>query len=436
MKKPLRLTLALVATALIASCGGNASSEASDDTFKPALDPNTSCELTVVGSLDDFQALDKEIEKFCDEATGIYRNVRINYYKPDDYENDIITLLEREDDAPNIFVPNAAWMSDNEKYNSVLAHMEDLSDPKLKLNLGCIRPGLRNRDASGKVSAVPVFSRTYGMLVNKDLFKRENIAIPTTWNELLAASSSLLEKGYESPMMGYSLKDSACLMNIVAYPAFVAALAKNPEMVEKANNLDPSAGEYMRGALTQVKELIDGDVIDLNTCDTIADNYNEVLLRFLEGDVPMMLCGGDTPSGIIKRQDRSQAYSESPFEYALYPVPMTEQGGYFIDSPSIKLSVNKDCKNLDMTNEFMRFLISDKELSAMASIKHLVTPTKDMSFDSLYAPFGQVPEARTYSPEALGVEDPLAKQIRIASYKVGRGLISVEDAVSNYGQFK
>ena len=114
---------------------------------------------------------------------------------------------------------------------------------------------------------------------------------------------------------------------------------------------------------------------------------------------------------------------------------MSEQGGYFIDSPSVQFSVNKDCENLDMTNEFMRFLIRKPELNAMASLKRLVTPTTEMSFDPMYAAFGQIPADRTFSPEGLGVKDPLAKQIRIASFKVGRGEITVDQAVAQYGSF-
>ena len=80
------------------------------------------------------------------------------------------------------------------------------------------------------------------------------------------------------------------------------------------------------------------------------------------------------------------------------PIPLTEAGGYFIDSPSLEFSVNKNCENLDMTNEFMRFLITNEALNEMASVKRLVTPTTDLSFDSVYAPFGQLPSERIISP--------------------------------------
>ena len=71
----------------------------------------------------------------------------------------------------------------------------------------------------------------------------------------------------------------------------------------------------------------------------------------------------------------------------------------------------------------------------MASAKRLVTPTKMMSFDPVYAPFGKVPSERTFSPEVLGIKDPLTVQIRKASYKVGKGELTIDEAVSMYGQF-
>jgi multiple sugar transport system substrate-binding protein len=115
---------------------------------------------------------------------------------------------------------------------------------------------------------------------------------------------------------------------------------------------------------------------------------------------------------------------------------LTDQGGYFIDSPSVEFAVNKECDNLDMTNEFMRFLITNKELNEMASVKRLVTPTADLSFDAVYAPFGKIPSERTISPEVVGITDSLTVQVRFASYQVGKGEITVDEAVKNYGTYE
>ena len=429
MKKLLCTILIICMFATLAACSGKPQEETAAG-FKPALDTKTNCTITVAGNYDNFEALEAAFDRF----NEIYPNVQLNYVKLDDYNNMLGTVLESAD-KPNIFF-SYTWMIGNEQYNSVFAHMEELSDSSIGLDLNCIRPGLINHDAEGHVMLVPVFSRTYGMLVNNDLFKKEGLSVPTTWTELMTVCEAFRSKGYTSPMMGYSVKSSSCFMNTVAYPLFTATLAENPEALKPANELDPSAGEYMRPALETVEKLIQNGCIDLNECDKIEDNYTKVILRFFEGDVPMMICTADTVSGTKKRESQSEAFTNAPFNYTFSPIPLTDKGGYFIDSPSVEFSVNKNCDDLDMTNEFMRFLITNKELNEMASIKRLVTPTTELSLDSVYAPFGKVPSDRIISPEVLGITDALTVQVRLAAFQVGKGDITVDEAVAMYGRFE
>ncbi len=429
MKKLLCAILILCGLLSLTACG-TAPEEKAAAGFKPALDTSASCRITVAGSYDNFEALEAEFVRF----NEFYPNVQLSYVKLDDYNNVLGTALE-SNDKPNIFF-SYTWMIGNEKYSQVAAHMEDLSDESLGLNLGCIRSGLINHGAEDRILLVPVFSRTYGMLVNNDLFEKEGLAVPTTRTELMNVCEEFRGKGYASPMMGYSVKSSSCFMNTVAYPLFTATLAENPEALKLANELDPAAGEYMRPALEAVDQLVRNGCVDLEECDKIEDNYTKVILRFFEGDVPMMICTGDTVSGTKKRESQSDAFSASPFQYTFLPIPLTEEGGYFIDSPSVEFSVNRNCDNLDMTNEFMRFLITNGELNEMASVKRLVTPTTDLSLDPVYAPFGQVPADRIISPEVLGITDPLTVQVRLAAFQVGKGEITVDQAVTMYGSFE
>ncbi len=429
MRKLISCIVVICAIASLTACAGKTSGKKSD-VFTPSLDANTECSITVAGSYDNFEALEAEFDRF----NEMYPNVQLSYVKLDDYYNILDTVLE-SDDKPNIFFTNAGMIG-NEKQAHVFEHTEDLADPSVGLYLDCIRPGLVDRDEQGRVMMVPVFSRSYGMLVNNDLFEKEGLKVPTTWTELMNVCEEFRNKGYASPMMGYSADASSCLMYTVAYPMFVATLADAPDALALANDMDPSAGEYMRPALEAVEQLIKSGCVDINECDKIEDNYTEVILRFFEGDVPMMICAGDTVSGTRKRESQSEAFTNAPFTYTFNPIPLTDKGGYFIDSPSVEFAVNKECDNLDMTNEFMRFLITSKELNEMASVKRLVTPTSDLSFDAVYAPFGQVPSERTISPEVVGITDPLTVQIRFAAYKVGKGELTVDDAVSKYGTFE
>ena len=426
MKKMLCVILGALLAIVPTACISRAKAESA---FQPRLDTDTSCQITVIGSYSNFEALETEFDRF----NEFYPDVELNYWKPDDYNNLLGTVLESSN-APNIFF-SYQWMCGNEKYQQVYDHMEDLSDPQLGLDLDCLRTGLLNLDADGHLLMVPIFARNYGMLVNNDLFAKEGLQVPATWEELLAVCEAFLSKGYASPMMGYSAGSSGCLMNTLVYPEVVAALSEEPEALRAANEMEPSAGEYMRPGLEAMMQLIGNGYINLEKCGEISDNYTQVILRFFEGDVPMMICTGDTVSGTGKRESQSEAFSRAPFSYSFTPIPLSEAGGYFIDSPSIQFSVNKTCDNLDMTNEFMRFLVSRQELNRMASSKRLVTPTTDLSFDAVYAPFGQVPAERVLCPEVIGITDQLATQVRNAAYQVGIGAVTIDEAVSQYGSF-
>ena len=426
MRKMLCVILSVLLAVISMACASPAGAE-SAGVFQPRLDTSTSCEITVVGSYSNFEALEAEFDSF----NEFYPNVELTYWKPDDYENLLGMVLEGKN-APNIFF-SFPWMYGNDNYRTAFEHMEDLSDPDLGLDLECIRPNLLRYDADGQLLTVPVFARNYGMLVNNDLFEKEGLQVPTTWEELLAACQVFLSKGFASPMMGYSAGPSSCLMSILVYPEVVAALADDPEALQAANGMNPSAGECMRRSLESMMQLIESGYINLDQCSGISDNYTQVILRFFEGDVPMMICTGDTVSGTGKRESQSEAFSANPFTYTFVPIPLSEDGGYFIDSPSIEFSVNKTCDNLDMTNEFMRFLISREELNKMALAKRLVTPTKDLSFSAVYEPFGQVPAERVLCPETIGITDALFVQVRNAAYQVGTGAATIDDVVSQYG---
>jgi multiple sugar transport system substrate-binding protein len=429
MKKIFSIILSAFMILGLASCGSEDNQD-SQKGFEPRLDKNTSCKISIVGTYSNFEALEAEFDRF----NEYYPNVELNYTKIDDYNNSIATVLSGSS-APNIFF-SFSWMTGNSAYDSVFAKMENLADGSLGLDLDCIRQGLLNRDSQGRVLTVPIFSTSYGMLINNDRFEKEGLKVPRTLQELYDVCAAFKEKGYASPLMGYSADPSGCLMNTIAYPLFAANLAEHPETVTLANKCDPAAGEYMRPALETLSQLISKGCINLEECNKIGDNYTEVILRFFEGDVPMMICTGDTVSGTGKRESQSEAFTAHPFNYTFAPVPTTEKGGYFLDSPSVQFSVNNSCKDLDMTNEFMRFLISKTELNQMASVKRLITPSDDLSFDKVYAPIGGVSSELTISPTALGIEDTLAVQIRIASYKVGTGDMTVDEAVAKYGTLK
>ena len=398
--------------------------------FQPSLDTSTNCYINVAGGYNNFEALEAEFDRF----NVYYPNVKLTFTKIDDYNNMIGTVLEGND-APDIYVSNS-WMYGREQYKVAIEHAENLADPALNLSLDCIRPNIMLKTDDGTLPMVPVFSNTYGMLVNNDLFKKEGLSVPTTYQELVAVCDAFRKKGYENPMMGFSREEKTSLFTVTVYPFFFGTVAKDAEAVKKLNALVPSAGEYMRPSLEKIVQFLNDGCVDLGACAEIKNNYDAVILRFFKGDVPMMACSGDTVSGTKKREERSEAFIANPFTYTFAPVPMSDEGAYFLDMPNLQFSINKKSPNLDMANEFMRFLITSRELNEMAQNKGLMPPTKDLSFNSMYAPFRTVPGSRTLSPEVFGLTDDAVIQFRQALYKVGTGEMTIDEAVAHYGSFE
>ena len=429
MKKTMSMILAILMILQLAACSGEKQEPAMEEGFKPALDTATSCHIKVVGGYDNFEALEAEFDLFHE----YYPNVEMMYTKVDDYNNMIGTVLNGND-APDIYV-NYSWMYGREQYKSSIDHAENLADSKLGLNLDCIRSNIILNTDDGTLPMVPVFSNTYGMLVNKSLFEKEGLSVPTTYKELVEVCDAFRKKGYDNPLMGYSKKETTSLFSLSIYPYFCGTVAKDAEAVKKLNALEPSAGEYIRSSLEKILQFLNDCNIDLEACSEIENNYDAVILRFFEGDVPMMTCSGDTVSGTAKRESRSEAFIASPFKYTFVPIPMSDEGANFLDMSNLQFSVNKESKNLDMANEFMRFLITSEELNRMAQKKGLMSPTKDLSFNSMYAAFEAVPESRILSPEVIGLTDDAVIQLRQAVYKVGTGEMTVDEAVANYGKF-
>ena len=430
MKKTLCLLLSVLMILGLAACGSEKQEPvAEEEGFKPALDTSTSCNINVAGGYDNFEALEVEFDRF----NKYYPDVELTFTKVDDYNNMIGTVLNGND-APDIYV-NYSWMYGRDQYSSSIDHAEDLSDPALGLDLDCIRSNIILNTEDGTLPMVPIFANTYGMLVNNDLFEKEGLDVPTTYKELVEACDAFRKKGYENPMMGFTKEETTSLFTLTSYPFFCATMADDAKAVEKFNAFDPAAGESMRPTLEKCQQFLSDGCANLDACAQIEDNYEAVILRFFEGDVPMMVCSGDTVSGTKKRESRSEAFIANPFEYTFVPVPMSDEGAYFLDMPNLQFSVNKDSQNLDMANEFMRFLITSEELNEMAQNKGLMSPTKDLSFNSMYAAFGDVPESRILSPEVIGLTDDAVIQLRQAVFMVATGEMTIDEAVAAFGTF-
>lgn len=422
MKKLTYLFFAGVMALGVSSC------KSSEKKFKPSLDTSTTCALSVKGHYDNFEALDEQISKF----NAFYPNVTIKYEKVDNYTKEsVVNELFVGDSAPDIYFINNAWENDS-RYVNLFKYAEDLSDPNTGIDLSVVREELIYKDKDGHVPFVPIFTNSYGMIVNEEIFSKNNLSIPKTYQQLIQVCNSLIDLGYESPVMSY--KGS---LYSLYFPYFLSTINGNKEAVDALNTLQASAGSYLRSGLEKAKDFDDYHFIDKNKCtDEIAkDNTDSICLRFYKGDVPMMFTEVNRLSGSNKREASSPEYQASPFKYSFQPIPTDNNNGYFFNTITLSFAVNKESKNLAMANEFMRFLIRSQSLNEMNSSKRQISPAKKLGDDKLFNSFKDVlKDNRVFYNYVVGLSANADTQARKAFDKLLGGS-SVDEAIAGYGTY-
>jgi len=428
--KVIILALVLMVALCVSSCSRKEESktQTAQAGFTPRLDASTQGKVTIVGHYSNFEALEAEFNLF----NKYYPNVELNYTYLDNYNGIIVTALSSAE-APDIFF-TYPWMVYQEKYASIYDTAVDLADPALGIDLSCIRSSLIYTDENGKVPTVPVYTTTYGMMVNETIFEKEGIAVPKTYSELVSACEKLKKAGYENPIMAYNRGNF--LLFPLYFPYFCAQIQGNQSALSDLNAMNQGAGKYMRSSLELAADFMSRGFVNLEDCNKLENDYNAVIMRFFQGDVPMMLASGNTVSGTEKRESQSEAFTANPFRYSFQPVPSTEQGGYFLNSISLGFAINGNSANLEMAKEFMRFLVNADELNRMAKAKRMVTPCNEMALDDIYAAFGQLDASHVINQSELGLDDAPDQQVRKAGWQVSNGNMTVDEAVSAFGTLK
>ena len=420
MKKLSAFMLLLASVLPFSSCKKES---ADPNAFKPQYDKNTSCSLMVRGHYDNFESLKQEFYRF----NKYYPHVQLSYEYDKDHKKNILTALQG-DTPPDIFFTYTST-----DFASLSDYTEDLSSEELGLDLGCIRDNLLYEDADGKMPYVPIFTTSFGMMVNKNLFKKYSLRIPDTYQELIKVCQNFKNKGVEYPMLGHT----SMVLYPLYFPYFLSTIINNPTAIQALNTDTANAGQYVRSSLELAKDFMDRGFVDKEECSAIGDDYNKTILRFFEGDVPMMLAKGNTFSGTEKRETQSENFSKHPFKYSFVPVPSTERGGYCYNTVELCFSVNKQSQNRQMANEFMRFLLSSngKELNKMSQGKRMMTACKDLSYDTAYSAFNSLDEDRFFAPSQFGLLDAPDQQVRKAANDIVWNGVTVDVAISKFGTY-
>ena len=416
----------------IAGCN-NTPAEEKEEPFSPNLDTTTESEIIIKGHYSDFNDLLDQINVF----NTYYPNIAVHYVPVSTYTKEAtIKDLFVGDNAPDIYFVNNGWES-IAMYVPFFEHAEDLSDPSTGIDLSKIREDLIYKDKNGHVPVVPIFTNAYGMIVNEELFENNNLSIPKTYNELIQVCNSLIDLGYESPVMSW--KGS---IYSLYFPYFLSTINGNQEAIEGLNNSaengDNAGGKYLRSALEKALDFNNYHFIDKDKCnDTFTkDDRTGLLKPFYKGDIPMIFTEANRLSSSYKSEADSEDWKKHNFKYSFQPIPTTEEGGYYYNTHTLSFGVNKDSKNLAVANEFMRFLIRYDTINTLNSAKRQISPAKVLGEDKFFNSFKDVlKEDHVLYNYKIGLSAEADTQARLAFNDLLSGT-SIDTVIANYGSYK
>lgn len=376
MKIAKKLAAAVLAAVMVCGSGCSNSEDTGAGEFTPKLDTNAAATLNIIGGLQNFEALEAVITDFGE----YYPNVEVVYSYLDDYNSNIEARIA-SDSSVGIFQMKPT----NYDVQSLAEACEDLRDC---IDTSDVRENVVDSViVDGKMYCLPLALNANGMAVNVTLLEKYDLETPTNYSEFLNCCKVLKENGY-TPIQGFSEYNSiSSLMRCKVYCDIANTEEDDEDIINSMKNAEDGCTSVVTGAYEIVKEIFDNGYMDLSLNLEFTDSYNDVIMRFFNGDVPFMLMTSEGFSGTKKRETKSEYYSANPFEYVYICTPFAEDDGYSYIENWVGFSVNKNCTDKEWAEEFMRFLATKDELNTLASIKNMPSVAKesdDSRFERIY----------------------------------------------------
>ena len=319
--------------------------------FVPALDTDKEVTLNMVGSWGNFEALEAAAQDF----EKYYPNVEIVYTQLKNFTEDLTNRAATGEDL-DIFMTNW-WNNNTEDQAEIYAsYAEDLNEAGLDLSL-FRQEAVEGYVMDGKLCALPIYAAPHGYMVNLDLLKEAGLEVPQTWDDFMHCCETLQAAGYEHPILAHSSYFGR------------SALAHCMNLIRKGEEPD----QAFEDTLDLLDELAASGYI-MEDSDDLKDNYEALILRFFEGDVPFACFSSSNYSGTKKREAKSEAFGKNPFAYAFISSPYDDESvTYYNQLNAISFSVYKDSAQVDYANELLRFLSEPEEMRVLAEVKNMPT---------------------------------------------------------------
>ncbi|CDN43813.1 Extracellular solute-binding protein family 1 [Paenibacillus sp. P22] len=281
---------AVTAMTLLTACSGGTNNEASSKNGEGA-DAGKKTKLTVWHNFAGDDARAKTVRAKIEEFAASHPDVELDAQAipPDGYRQRLSTVAAA-DEMPDVFLSYSGSHIKGFQESGLVQPINELLDSKQEWKDNFLPGAFDGSTIDGSTYLAPLaMSATSFLYYNADLFKQNNVAVPKTWDELMAAVAAFnkagitpIALGNKAPWVAQSTILGSLADRVTGTEWFKKAVAQ-----DGASFADPQFVE----ALGYFKQLVDANAFakDANTIDnTQAEQY------FVQGKAAMMVSGAWT----------------------------------------------------------------------------------------------------------------------------------------------
>lgn len=399
MKKIFKVSMLGIALLGLAACGDKKEEATTTKDLSAIYDYNEKLDPNEAVTINMFQNAPEYSDQFnqlYDEYKKLHPNVTINLeITQSDYATVLKTKLNSSS-QPDVFSTNSG-----EEIESYKDYSLDLSGTPLEKQIDSNL--LDSFSADGKLYGIPFKTDAFGLIYNKDLFKKAGISeVPKTLDELEDVCQKLDAKGIQPFTTGF--KES--WVNKQVFQQFVStqSAGKPKEFVESLNTGEDKISNYplLTDNWFRLVDLVKkyGDKKPLET------DLNAELTAFATNKAAMIFGQGTWVEGDILKVD-----DKMPIGFTAWPISDNPDEAKIVLGSDLAIRINKNSKVKDWAVDLFNFMYtSDYGKKWFKDIAKVIPPRKDVSYpdrpianqvEEIKKEYDPLPLTNIYSMEAF-----------------------------------
>lgn len=244
--------------------------------------------------------------------------------------------------------------------------LEDLSNEKEVVDR--VQPAYLNVlkslefEPNNTLCGIPYSCNAGGVVYNKDIFKKLNLKIPTTWDEFIAVSEKIKKEGI-TPFY-FTLKDSWTTMP--AWNAITANTQEQDFFIKRKKNEITFKEEYKPIAEKMTK------LLEYGHNDNFGIGYNDGNVSFAQGNAAMMIQGNWVIPEILKINP------DMNLGMFVLPVNNDTSKNNVVSGIDLLFAVPKDSKHKKSAIKFLEFMTRNENVEQYSKEQFAIPAIKDM----------------------------------------------------------